>query len=56
MNVERPDAEAFSLLAISLVINTIRLAARIATVGLNKLQSDDYMMVLAGVHLLPVIL
>lgn len=42
------DAEAFSLLAVSLVIIFIRLAARISTVGLNKLQSDDYLMLLAG--------
>lgn len=47
------DAEAFTLLALSLVVIFIRLAARIATLGPHKLQSDDYLMLLAGVHLPP---
>lgn len=56
MKVVSSDAEAFSLLAISIVIIATRLAARISTIGLKKLQSDDFMMVLAGVHLPPVFL
>ena len=42
-------AEAFSLLAIGLVIIALRLYSRIITVGFRRLAADDYLMVLAGV-------
>lgn len=42
-------AEAFSLLAIALVVIVLRWIARVLTVGFSKLAADDYLMVVAGV-------
>lgn len=42
-------AEAFTLLAIGLVVIAIRLYSRILTVGVRKLAADDYLMIVAGV-------
>lgn len=42
-------AEAFSLLAISLVVIALRWVSRVWTVGFRKLAVDDYLMVVAGV-------
>lgn len=42
-------AEFFSLLGISLVVISLRIASRISSLGLRRLQLDDYLMVLAGV-------
>ncbi|KAI4233062.1 MAG: hypothetical protein LQ352_008286 [Teloschistes flavicans] len=41
-------AEAFSLLAISLVVIALRWVSRVWTVGFRKLAVDDYLMVVAG--------
>ncbi|KAI4110389.1 MAG: hypothetical protein LQ345_007004 [Seirophora villosa] len=41
-------AEAFSLLAIALVVIVLRWIARVLTVGFSKLAADDYLMVVAG--------
>lgn len=46
---ENFDAEAFSLLAISLVIIALRIYSRWTSVGFRKLAADDYLMVVAGV-------
>ncbi len=43
-------AEYFSLLAISLVVISLRTVSRISLLGIRKLQLDDYLMVLAGVR------
>ena len=43
-------AEAFSLLAIGIVIIILRLFSRIITVGIRKLAADDYLMIVAGVR------
>ena len=43
-------AEYFSLLAISLVVISIRTISRISLLGIRRLQLDDYLMVLAGVR------
>ena len=42
-------AEAFSLLAIALVVISLRWWSRLMTVGFRKLAVDDYLMVVAGV-------
>ena len=42
-------AEAFSLLAIGLVVIAFRLYSRILTVGFRNLAADDYLMIVAGV-------
>lgn len=42
-------AEAFSLLAISLVVIVLRWISRVMTVGFSKLAADDYLMIVAGV-------
>lgn len=42
-------AEAFSLLAIGLIVIAVRLYSRILTVGFRKLAADDYLMIAAGV-------
>ena len=42
-------AEAFSLLAIGLVIIALRLYSRVLTVGFRHLAADDYLMIIAGV-------
>lgn len=42
-------AEAFTLLAIGLVVIALRWVARVMTVGFKKLAPDDYLMVIAGV-------
>ena len=42
-------AEAFSLLAIGIVIIVLRLVSRIITVGVRKLAADDFLMIVAGV-------
>ncbi|KAL8811563.1 MAG: hypothetical protein Q9200_001706 [Gallowayella weberi] len=41
-------AEAFSLLAISLVVIALRWTSRLMTVGFKRLALDDYLMVVAG--------
>ncbi|KAL8831735.1 MAG: hypothetical protein Q9170_005165 [Blastenia crenularia] len=41
-------AEAFSLLAIALVVIVLRWISRLLTVGFSKLAADDYLMVVAG--------
>ncbi|KAL8829250.1 MAG: hypothetical protein Q9191_002124 [Dirinaria sp. TL-2023a] len=41
-------AEAFSLLAIGIVIIVLRLVSRIITVGVRKLAADDFLMIVAG--------
>ncbi|KAL8646178.1 MAG: hypothetical protein Q9210_006282 [Variospora velana] len=40
--------EAFCLLAIALVVITLRWVARLITVGFSKLAADDYLMIIAG--------
>ncbi len=42
-------AEFFSLLGIALVVISLRIVSRISSLGLRRLQLDDYLMVLAGV-------
>lgn len=42
-------AEAFSLLAISLVVIVLRWISRVMTVGFARLAADDYLMIVAGV-------
>lgn len=42
-------AEAFSLLAVALVVIALRWVSRVMTVGFKKLAPDDYLMVIAGV-------
>ncbi len=42
-------AEFFSLLGIALVVISLRIVFRISSLGLRRLQLDDYLMVLAGV-------
>lgn len=44
-------AEAFSLLAIGLIVIGFRLYSRILTVGFRRLAADDYLMIVAGVSL-----
>ncbi len=44
-------AEFFSLLAISLVVISLRIGSRISSLGIRRLQLDDYLMVLAGVRI-----
>ncbi|KAL8868865.1 MAG: hypothetical protein Q9174_004703 [Haloplaca sp. 1 TL-2023] len=41
-------AEAFSLLAISLVVIALRWVSRVWTVGFRKLAPDDFLMIIAG--------
>lgn len=43
-------AEAFTLLAIGIVIVILRLVSRVITVGIRKLAADDYLMVVALVR------
>lgn len=45
-------AEAFSLLAIGILIIILRLISRIITVGIRKLAADDFLMIVAGVRLM----
>ena len=47
--VENFIAEAFSLLAVGLVVIAVRLYSRILTVGFRNLALDDYLMIVAGV-------
>ena len=47
--VENFVAEAFSLLAIGLVVIGLRLYSRCLSVGVRRLAPDDYLMVVAGV-------
>lgn len=42
-------AEAFTLLAIGLVVIALRWISRLLTVGFSKLAADDYLMIIAGV-------
>ena len=42
-------AEAFSLLAIGLIVIALRLYSRCLSVGVRRLAPDDYLMVVAGV-------
>lgn len=42
-------AEAFSLLAISLIFIALRIYSRWSSVGFRQLAADDYLMVVAGV-------
>lgn len=42
-------AEYFSLLGISLVVISLRIVSRILSLGLRRLQLDDYLMLFAGV-------
>ena len=42
-------AEAFTLLAIGLVVIGLRLYSRCLSVGVRRLAPDDYLMVVAGV-------
>lgn len=42
-------AEAFSFLAIGLVVIVLRWISRVMTVGFARLAADDYLMVIAGV-------
>ena len=46
------DAEVFVLLAIGLVVISLRTYARLISVGLRRLQTDDYLMLLAAVSML----
>ena len=46
---ENFTAEFFSLLGISLLVISLRTAARISLLGIRRLQLDDYLMLLAGV-------
>ncbi|KAL9004278.1 MAG: hypothetical protein Q9188_002913 [Gyalolechia gomerana] len=41
-------AEAFTLLAIGLVVIALRWVSRLLTVGFSKLAADDYLMIIAG--------
>ncbi|KAL8944130.1 MAG: hypothetical protein Q9216_000635 [Gyalolechia sp. 2 TL-2023] len=41
-------AEAFTLLAIGLVVIALRWLSRLLTVGFSKLAADDYLMIIAG--------
>lgn len=43
-------AEAFSLLAIGLVVIGLRWVSRLMTVGFTNLAFDDYLMIVAGVR------
>ena len=43
-------AEAFSLLAIGLVVIALRWVSRLMTVGFSNLAMDDYLMIVAGVR------
>ena len=43
-------AEYFSLLAISLVVISLRTISRVSLLGIRRLQLDDYLMILAGVR------
>lgn len=45
-------AEAFSLLAISLIFIALRIYSRWSSVGFRQLAADDYLMVVAGVSTL----
>lgn len=45
-------AEAFSLLAISLIFIALRIYSRWTSVGFRQLAADDYLMVVAGVSTL----
>lgn len=47
--VENFNAEAFSLLAIGLVVIACRLYSRLLTVGFRNLAADDFLMIIAGV-------
>jgi len=47
--VENFIAEAFSLLAIGLLVITCRLYSRVLTVGFRNLAADDFLMIIAGV-------
>ena len=47
---ENFTAEAFSLLAISLVVIALRWVSRLLTVGFWRLAADDYLMIIAGVR------
>lgn len=47
--VENFIAEAFSLLAIGLIVIGLRLYSRCLSVGVRRLAADDYLMVVAGV-------
>lgn len=42
-------AEAFSLLALSLIFIALRIYSRWSSVGFRQLAADDYLMVVAGV-------
>lgn len=42
-------AEAFTLLAIALVVIALRWVSRVLTVGFSNLAVDDYLMIIAGV-------
>ena len=50
MAMENFIAEAFSLLAIGLIVIGLRLYSRCLSIGLRRLAADDYLMVLAGVR------
>lgn len=43
-------AEAFSLLAIGLIVIALRWVSRLMTVGFTNLAFDDYLMIVAGVR------
>jgi hypothetical protein len=47
--VENFIAEAFSLLAIGLLVIACRLYSRVLTVGFRNLAADDFLMIIAGV-------
>ena len=42
-------AEAFSLLAIGIIVIALRWVSRLMTVGFTHLAWDDYLMIVAGV-------
>ena len=42
-------AEAFTLLAIGLIVIGLRLYSRCLSVGFRRLAPDDYLMIIAGV-------
>ena len=44
------NIEAFTLLAVALLITALRLYARIRSVGLKKLWADDYLVVVGVVR------
>ena len=46
-------AEAFSLLAIGIIVIALRWVSRLMTVGFTHLALDDYLMVVAGVSEIP---